>query len=187
MGRKGTDDVRYDWSSMPSVLSPEETTARLAEVERHDRQKSKLDSGHTLRLVLAAPIAVWSLGLMAVVILAVILPVMQLLWGAVSDFEVDGWLVVFVAVVVLAEVASIWSGSILIKDTVRPRAWLVIGMLAGAALAGAVVMLVAGGDAQDVDLLGIGAMTYVLVVALVQLARARRLAGAAAEVEGWNP
>ncbi len=191
-------EVRYDWSSMPSVLSPEDTAARLAEVERHDRLKAQLDRGHTVRLLLAVPIVILSLALMAIVILAVVIPLLELVGGVVDDFGVDARLALLIAVVVVAEVAAIWSALILIKDAMRARAWLAITVLAAAALAAALAMLFIGGSVKGVDWPGRGdaagviwpaliALAYLLVVALTQWRRARRLQGVVAVVERWYP
>ncbi len=186
MGKQDTE-MHYDWSSMPSVLSEEETARRLAEAEHHSRDKAAVDRGHTLRLLIAAPVVVWSLGLMAAVIVLVAVPTVQALFGAADDFSVDAWVAAFVVTVVLAETAAIWSALILIRDVIRPVAWLVIIALSVAALATAVVMLLAAGDGQQVDFLAVAAISYVLVVALLELPRARRLSRVVDEVERWYP
>ena len=187
MSRKDGETSRYDWSSMPSVMDDDETARRLAEIRRHDELKAELDRGHGTRLILAVPIVVWTLALMAVVILGVVVPLLQLFFGAVSDFVVDGWVVAFVVLVVLAEWAAIWSALILIKDAVRPRAWLAIVALAAAALVVTAVMLLAGGEAEGIQWPALAAMAYVLIVAVLQLRRARRVRGFVDEVEGWYP
>jgi hypothetical protein len=180
------DRPSYDWSRIPGVLDPQAEAAQLAALRRHAALKSSLERGHTVRLLLAAPLFIWSFTGMAVMVLVVAVSTLHLA-GLVDDLALTWDLAGLFATVIVLEVVVLWSASLLIRDRIRPRSWATVAALAVAALALATVLLLRAPEVELLAWLGYGAGMYALVIAVEQFFRARRLVSAEMAVDERSP
>jgi hypothetical protein len=180
------DRPSYDWSRIPGVLDPQAEAAELAALRRHAALKSSLERGHTVRLLLAAPLFIWSFTGMAAMVLVVVVSALHLA-GRVEDFTLTWSLAGFSLVVIVLEVVVMWSVALLIRDRIRPRSWATVASLAFVALALATVLLLRAPGVGLLAWLGYGAGMYALVIAVEQFFRARRLVAAEAAVDERSP
>jgi len=180
------DRPSYDWSRIPGVLDPQAEAAELAALRRHAALKGSLERGQTGRLLLAAPLFIWSFTGMAVTVLVLLVSALHLA-GLVDDFVLTWDLAGLSATVIVLQVVVMWSASLLMRDRIRPHSWATVAALAVAALALATVLLVRMPEVQLIVWLGYGAGMYALVIAVEQFVRAHRLVAAEAAVDERSP
>jgi O-antigen/teichoic acid export membrane protein len=174
----GEDDDRFR-------ITPEQE-ARNAQ---HAADKAAVEGGRTLRLVLAAPIIIWSFAGLPVLALFVLL----VLLGAVEESLVD-WegpssgLLLFIALLVLIEVASVWEGLLLMRDELNARKWRIVVSLAtvAAVIVTAAMAAWAGAVTQGVVIV-LALVWYAALIAAWQWRRSVRLASAVERLDTYSP
>jgi hypothetical protein len=182
--------AHYGWSAVDGDddrfrITPEQE-ARNAQ---HAADKAAVEGGRTLRLILAAPIVIWSFAGMPALGLFVLL----VLLGAVDESLVD-WggasagLLVFIALLVLIEVASIWEGLLLVRDELNARKWRVVLALATvvAVIVTAATAAWAGAVTQGVVIV-LTVVWYAVLIAAWQWRRSVRLASAVERLDTYSP
>jgi hypothetical protein len=181
--------AHYDWSAVGSVEPPgavdEQERAALAQ---HADDRVALEAGHTLRLWLAVPLVLWSfLGVAVFVLMAVILVLAAAGRGDLDDLELSWSLGLFVGLALLLTVASIWSALLLIRDLVRPGAWLAVLLCSLTVAVAGIIWLSGWEDASSAAVASVALAVYLTLVAGTQLARCARLREAAARSERYAP
>lgn len=182
--------AHYDWSAVGGDddrfrITPEQE-ARNAQ---HAADKAAVESGRTLRLILGAPIMIWSfVGIPVFGLFALLM-----LLGAVTGSLVEGEgtspaLFGFIALLVLIEVASIWEGLLLMRDELNAGKWRVVLVLATvvALIVTASVALWAGDVTQGVVIV-VAVVWYSVLVAVWQWRRSVRLASAVERLDTYSP
>jgi len=178
--------AHYDWPPDPVAedrfrLTPEKAAANA----QHAADREAVYGGRGLRLVLAAPVIVWSF---------VGVPVLLLL-GAVAIFAVVGWVDVeitsgtvgLLAALILIEVAAMWEALMLWRDQMsigRWRAVLALSALVAVAVSGALWLF---GDRSSEATAAVVIVWYCTAVAVWQWRRSVRLASAVERLEKYSP
>jgi hypothetical protein len=187
-GRDHPYVAHYDWPESPGDDRFKLTPEKQRENAQHAADKHAVEGGRTLRLVLAAPIVIWSFAGVPALALFAIAAVFGALSG--SDFDmgaVDAPLVGFFVLLVLIEVASIWEATMLVRESLsvaRWRAVLILSALVAAAVTAALV--VSSPDGRE-WLLVPAVVWYCVAMALWQWRRSVRLAPAAERLAKYSP
>jgi len=179
----------YDWPPDPGAedrfgLTPE----RRAENAQHGADKRAVEGGRTLRLVLAAPVVVWSFaGAPALTLFALVL-----LFGVVGGVDVDPsdldlGLIGFFVLLVLIELASIWEATLLIRDRLSVSRWRAVLLLSTVVAVAVTVALAVSAPGAWEWLLVQVAVWYCVAIAVWQWRRSARLASAVERLEGYSP
>jgi hypothetical protein len=179
----------YDWPPDPGAqdrfgLTPE----RQAENAQHAADRQAVEDGRTLRLVLAAPVVVWSFaGIPALALFA-----LALFFGVIGGADVDPsdldlGLVGFFALLVLIEVASIWEATMLIRERLRASRWRAVFVLSTAAAVAVTTALVVSAPQTREWLLVLLVVWYCVAIAAWQWRRSVRLASAIERLEKHSP
>jgi hypothetical protein len=181
--------AHYEWSSVPGAEDPERLTAEQeARNTQHALDKEAVEGGRALRLILAAPIVVWSFVGIPVLALFVLGVAVGAFEG--SLFEAEGLtpgLAGLLGLLILIEVTSIWEALLLLRNQIDPRRWLIV--LALSMIVAAIVTLALArweGMAAE-GWLAAAAACYSVAIAAWQLRRSCRLAPAAERLEQYSP
>jgi hypothetical protein len=179
----------YDWSSVPGdderfELTPEKEAANA----QHAADKEAVEGGRTLRLVLGAPIIVWSfVGIPAFALLALVAVLGLVDRSNVDTSSVDAGLVGFFILLALIEVTSIWAGLMLMRDRISVVRWRAVFFL-GLVVAVVVTVSLVFSTARSWEwVLAPVAVWYCVAVALWQWRRSARVASAAERLEDYSP
>ena len=171
------DDERFD-------VTPE----RAAENARHAADKEAVEGGRTLRLVLAAPVIVWSfVGIPALALLALVVLLDAVGLITVDYGEMDAATAGFFVLLVLVEITSIWEGMLLMRDRLdvgRWRAVLILSVVVALAVSASLVL----SSPEAWEWLVVVAMVwYCVALALWQWRRSVRLDSAVERLEDYSP
>lgn len=179
----------YDWPSDPGAedrfgLTPQ----RQEENARHAADKQAVEGGRTLRLVLAAPVVVWSFaGIPALALFALAL-FFGVIGGADVDLpDIDLELAGFFVLLVLIEVASIWEATMLIRDRLSVSRWRAVLLLSTVVAVAVSVALTASAPEAREWMLVLVVVWYCVAIALWQWRRSARLASAVERLEHYSP
>ena len=179
----------YDRSSVEGederfAITPE----RAAENARHAADKLAVEGGRTLRLVLAAPIIIWSfVGIPALGLLALVSVLGVVNGASVDSSQTDAGTVGFFVLLVLIEITSIWEGLLLMRDRLDAARWRAVLVLSiVVALAVSVSLVFSSADTWEWLLVPLAAW-YCVAMALSQWRRSVRLASAVQRLEDSSP
>ena len=178
--------ARYDWPPDSAAedrfrLTPEKEAANA----EHAADREAVYGGRGLRLVLAAPIIIWSFVGIPVLLLLGAMTILGVLGWA--DVEITPGTIGLLAALVLIEVAAIWEALMLWREQLsmaRWRAVLVLSALVAVAVSVAVWLF---GDGSSEALAAVILVWYCTVVAAWQLRRSVRLASAVERLEKYSP
>jgi hypothetical protein len=179
----------YGWPPDPGAedrfgLTPE----RQAENAQHAADRQAVEGGRTLRLVLAAPVVVWSFaGIPALALFALAL-FFGVIGGAdVDSSDMDPALVGFFVLLVLVEVASIWEATMLIRERLSVSHWGAVLVLSAVVAVAVTAALVVSAPETREWLLVLVVVWYCVAIAAWQWRRSLRLASAVARLENYSP
>ena len=181
--------AHYDWSAVPG----EEDLVRLtpaqeAENAQHACDKEAVESGNTLRLVLAAPVIIWGVVALPALLLVVLVLILSAFdRSLLSSFEASWGLAGFLALLLLIEAASIWEGKLLLRNELSPRQWLGVLLLTLTVAVTVTVALALRKSMSTEGWAGVAVVWYCVAVAGALLVRVRRLAPAARRLEHYSP
>jgi hypothetical protein len=180
--------AHYDWPESPGDDRFRLTPEKQAENAQHAADKQAVEGGRTLRLVLAAPIVIWSFaGLPALALLAVA-AVFGVFGGSDIDTEsIDAAVVGFFILLVLIEVASIWEATMLIRERLSVSRWRAVLILSTLVAVAVTASLVVSSPAAREWLLVLVIVWYCVAMALWQWRRSVRLAPAAERLAKYSP
>jgi len=179
----------YEWSSGEGDDERFDITPqRAAENARHAADKEAVEGGRTLRLVLAAPVIVWSfIGIPALALLALVVLLDAVGLISVDYGEMDAGTAGFFALLVLVEVTSIWEGMLLMHDRLDVARWRAVVILSVVvALAVSASLVFSSPDAWE-WLIVVAMVWYCIALALWQWRRSVRLASATERLEDYSP
>jgi hypothetical protein len=179
----------YEWSSVEGDderfdITPE----RAAENARHAADKDAVEGGRTLRLVLAAPVVIWSfIGIPALALLALVILLDAVGLITVDYGEMDAATASFFGLLVLVEITSIWEGLLLMRDRLDVGWWRAVTILSVVvALAVSSSLALSSPDAWE-WLIVVAMVWYCVALALWQWRRSVRLASAVERLEDYSP
>ena len=181
--------AHYGWSAVAGAEDPERLTPeQQAANDQHALDKEAVESGRTVRLLLAVPIIICGvIALPALVLVVLVLIIAAFDGSLVSGIEASWGLAGFLALLVLIEVACIWEGKLLMRNELVVRRWAIVLPLTLVAAVGVTVAVAPWRATSTEAWLGLAAAWYVVLVASAQLVRARRLAPAAERLEKYSP
>jgi hypothetical protein len=164
------------------------TPERQAENAQHAADKQAVEGGRTLRLVLAAPVVIWSFaGIPALALFALALFFGVLGGSDVDAQDLDGGLVWFFVLMVLIEIASIWEAGMLIRDRLSISRWRTVLILSAVVAVAVSAALVVSAPSAREWLLVLVVVWYCVGMALWQWRRSVRLASAVDRLEKYSP
>jgi hypothetical protein len=179
----------YGWSSIPGGHERYELTPeKQARNEQHAADKEAVEGGRTLRLVLAAPVVIWSFaGIPALVLLAV-----ATLLGVFSGSEfdtgpIDAGLIGFFVLLVVIEVASIWEATMLVRDQLSVPRWRAVLILTVVVAVAVTATWVVWAPVARAWLLVVLVAWYCVGMALWQWRRSVRPASAVERLDKYSP
>jgi hypothetical protein len=179
----------YDWSSGEGDDERFEITPeKAAENARHAADKEAVEGGRTLRLILAAPVIIWSfIGIPALALLALVVVLDAVGLITVDYGELDAGTAGFFVLLVLVEITSIWEGMLLMRDRLdvaRWRAVLILSVVVALAVSATIALSSPVGWEL---LLVVAAVWYCVVLAVWQWRRSARLASAVERLDNYSP
>ena len=181
--------AHYDWPPDPAAddrfrLTPEKEALNA----QHAADKQAVEGGRTVRLVLAAPIILWSfVGIAALALLAVVTILGSLGGAEVDTTEITAGMIGFFVLLILIEVASIWEGLMLMRDQLSAGRWRAVLVLS-AVVAVIVTAALAVEDAFTFEgILVLIIVWYCTCMAVWQWRRSVRLASAVERLETYSP
>ncbi len=179
----------YTWPGRPpgsalGALTPEERAAQA----QHAEDRLALEAGHTLRLWLAVPLVLWSFIGVAVFVLVVLALVLGAAGVAdITEIDFSRSLAQFLGLAFLLVVASVVGATLLIRDLVRPRSWLLVLVSSLVAATGGTLWALQIDDAPRSAVASVALAVYLALVAALQLRRSVRLSAAARRSERFSP
>lgn len=181
--------AHYDW---PTGAADDDRFGLTPEKEalnaQHAADKVAVEGGRTVRLVLAAPIILWSFaGIPALALLAVV-TILGVLGGAEVDTkEISLGMIGFFVLLVLIEVASIWEGLMLMRDQLSAGRWRAVLVLSAVVAVIVTLALAANGAIAGEGIVVLVIVWYCTGMALWQWRRSVRLASAVERLETYSP
>jgi hypothetical protein len=179
----------YEWSSVEGDDERFDVTPeRAAENARHAADKVAVEGGRTLRLVLAAPVIIWSfIGIPALALLALVVLLDAVGLITVDYGEMDAATAGFFALLVLVEITSIWEGMLLMRDRLDVGRWRAVFILSVVVALAVSASLALSSPGAWEWLVVVAMVWYCVALALWQWRRSVRLDSAVERLEDYSP
>ena len=178
--------AHYEWPPDSAAedrfrLTPEKQAANA----QHATDREAVYGGRGLRLVLAAPVIVWSFVGVPVLVLLAAMTIFSILGWA--DVEITSGTVGLLAALVLIEGAAIWEALMLWRDQLSIGRWRAVLALSALVAVAASVALWLSGDGSSESTAAVVIVWYCTAVAVWQWRRSVRLASAVERLEKYSP
>jgi len=178
--------AHYDWPSDSAAedrfrLTPEKEAANT----QHAADREAVYGGRGLRLVLAAPVIVWSFVGVPVLVLLAAMTILGILGWA--DVEITSSTIGLLLALVLIEGAAIWEALMLWRDQLSVGRWRAVLALSALVAVAVSVALWLFGDGSGEATVAVIIVWYCTALAVWQWRRSVRLASAVERLEKYSP
>ena len=178
--------AHYEWPPDSAAedrfrLTPEKQAANA----QHATDREAVYGGRGLRLVLAAPVIVWSFVGVPVLVLLAAMTIFSILGWA--DVEITSGTVGLLAALVLIEGAAIWEALMLWRDQLSIGRWRAVLALSALVAVAVSVALWLFGDGSSESTAAVVIVWYCTAMAVWQWRRSVRLASAVERLEKYSP
>ena len=178
--------AHYDWPPDSAAedrfrLTPEKEAANA----QHAADREAVYGGRGLRLVLAAPVIIWSFVGIPVLVLLGAMTILGALGYA--DVQITRGTIGLLAALILIEVAAIWEALMLWREQLSAGRWRAVLVLSALVAVAVSVALWLFGDGSSEALVAVILVWYCTAVAVWQWRRSVRLASAVERLENYSP